>query len=635
MASTSGTTEMDSVRTRQAAVVRKLQELEQQLQRLPVGDERTAVQQRLAALEQQMAALEQERVELIRQAGGLAKLTATGYMKQQLPQLKHRVSDRASSSRTKARRKRTFAGLLRWEGFVAEVEKFIGDLDDTEACYWPLVFENTEVVDGGIRVFKWTPADESEVRGVIFRCLQGVTEVAASIGYEVEYTGGGSGRSLSNTDLLVRHKATTKRDAASSLILGAVEVKGKWQLGLSGSDSLVDVLQDPKKGKMAVEVIQQAFGDAVMDEAPLLIISNYEVTYFIKRNVQNVADKQLIVSPPVSWDSQSPHPLAAWLFCLHHASELWDDNAKSRLAHAEVPATPSCGYMDETAMYFLSRDGRCQVPQRQQPARQQDGSGNYNQQQQGWPGLQQHKQVQEDCGLGSICLASKMQGCPADVYGDLDLSSGSPGSGSARGSYTSSVTGSSNSSRSSSQGGSQVVDPQHWRSLMQSGPSEAVAALAVLPDSCLSYSDSVLSATSSSVVVKGTVCGTPAAIKIYTLEEAALASFTREVFVYLAMQQQPCIVPLLAVGLLPHTDRPVIALSEGQPMPEQLPSHLRTQAQGAMLELHQAGWSHGDVSVRNMLLYNKRVVFCDLETCAQLTEAGREQDMQDLHSMLE
>jgi hypothetical protein len=76
----------------------------------------------------------------------------------------------------------------------------------------------------------------------------------------VEYTGGGSGRSLSNTDLLLRCKGTTSKDAASRLILGAVEVKGKWQLSLSGSDNMVDVLQDSKKAKMAVEVIQQVGG---------------------------------------------------------------------------------------------------------------------------------------------------------------------------------------------------------------------------------------------------------------------------------------------------------------------------------------------------------------------------------------
>jgi len=551
-------------------------------------------------------------------------------MKQQLPELKQRVSERASSSRTKPRRKRTFAGLLPWERFADEVEEFIEGLDDMEACYKPLVFEDTSVVDGGTQVFNWAPADESEVRGLIFRCLRGVTEVATSIGYGVEYTGGGSGRSLSNTDLLLRCKGTTSKDAASRLILGAVEVKGKWQLSLSGSDNMVDVLQDSKKAKMAVEVIQQAYGDAVMDEAPLLIISNYEVTYFIKRDVLDVTDKRLVVSPPVSWDSQSPHPLAAWLFCLHHASELWKDNTKSRLGHAQVPATPPCGYRSATAMYFLSRDGWGQVPQRQQPARQQHGTGNYSQQE-----LQQQKQLQEDCGLGSIYLASKLQDCPTNVDWDLGFSSGSPGSGSARGSLSSSVTGSSSSSRSSSQGGSQGWAPQHWQSLVQAGPSEAVAALAVLPGSCLSYSDCMLSATSSSVVVKGTVCGTPAAIKIYTLEDAALARFTREVSMYLAMQQEPCIVPLLAVGLLPHTYRPVIALAEGQPLSDQLPSHLHARAQEALCELHQAGWSHGDVSARNMLLYNKRVVFCDLETCAPIAKVGREQDMHDLQSMLQ
>ena len=126
----------------------------------------------------------------------------------------------------------------------------------------------------------------------------------------------------------------------------------------------------------------------------------------------------------------------------------------------------------------------------------------------------------------------------------------------------------------------------------------------------------------------------PAAVKIYTLKETALSRFVQEVTAYLDMEQQSCIVPVLAVGRLPHNDRPFIALAEGQPVQEPVPSDLFAQAEEALKELHKAGWCHGDIGARNMLRYNQRIVFCDLETCSPATEEGVKQDWHDLQSML-
>ena len=241
-----------------------------------------------------------------------------------------------------------------------------------------------------------------------------------------------------------------------------------------------------------------------MDEAPLLIISNYEVTFFLRRNVRNVCDKRLEVSPPVSWNSLNPTPLAAWLYALHYAAELLADNSKSRLGRDLVPLTPTSGYQSEAGSYFLSRQGWYQRGPRRQPPRGQGcsgqgSSGGYNQQ-------QQQKQLEEDHALGSFHRAVELQGCWEDAVGELDLSgkraSSGSGSGSVQGSISSSLPASSNSSRSSSHDGCPGPATHHWRSLMQAGPVDAVAALAVLPDSVLRYSDCALSASSTSVVVK-------------------------------------------------------------------------------------------------------------------------------------
>jgi hypothetical protein len=74
---------------------------------------------------------------------------------------------------------------------------------------------------------------------------------------DVQYIDAGSGRQMCNTDLLLRRRGTTDKSETSKLILGVIEVKGQWQLSLTGSNCLVGALQDPDKGKMAAKVIQQ------------------------------------------------------------------------------------------------------------------------------------------------------------------------------------------------------------------------------------------------------------------------------------------------------------------------------------------------------------------------------------------
>ena len=238
-----------------------------------------------------------------------------------------------------------------------------------------------------------------------------------------------------------------------------------------------------------------------MDEAPLLVITNYEVTYFIKRDLEDVENKRLWVSPPVSWDSKSPPPLAAWLFFAKYALQLWDGQVKSRLGRAQVPLTPTGGY--PVGAYFVDKAGWRQAPERQQPARGQRSSGRENQQQQG----QQQQQQQEDHGPDNPNLDDGLQGYSEGTDWELGMSSrrassGSYGSGSLRSSISSSIPESS-SSRSSSQGGvSRLPDPQCWSALKQTGPAAIVDALNMLPDSVVHYTDWLLSATSSSVVVK-------------------------------------------------------------------------------------------------------------------------------------
>ena len=73
-----------------------------------------------------------------------------------------------------------------------------------------------------------------------------------------------------------------------------------------------------------------------MDEAPLLILTNYHVTIFLKRS-DNVQDKRLWASEPVWFDQTEPPARASWVHGLQQAQEL--RNLKQSLPRAIVPPT--------------------------------------------------------------------------------------------------------------------------------------------------------------------------------------------------------------------------------------------------------------------------------------------------------
>ncbi len=88
----------------------------------------------------------------------------------------------------------------------------------------------------------------------------------------------------------------------------------------------------------------QAYGDAVVEEAPIFAISNYNVTFFCCRHLTNVEDKRIWASPPIAWNSVPLPPSAAWLHFLAVAQECRAVKSKSMLLRDEVPDTPTSGY---------------------------------------------------------------------------------------------------------------------------------------------------------------------------------------------------------------------------------------------------------------------------------------------------
>ncbi len=119
----------------------------------------------------------------------------------------------------------------------------------------------------------------------------------------------------------------------------------------------------------------QAYGAAVVEEAPIFAISNYEVTFFCHRNLGDVRDKRLWASPPIAWNSVSLPPRAAWLHFLAVAQECRILRSKSLLLQNKVPSTSASGYpmplpsRETVKLNASTPNGHQKVGLRQQPAR--------------------------------------------------------------------------------------------------------------------------------------------------------------------------------------------------------------------------------------------------------------------------
>lgn len=73
-----------------------------------------------------------------------------------------------------------------------------------------------------------------------------------------------------------------------------------------------------------------------MDEAPLLILTNYHVTISLRRSY-DVQDNRLWASEPIWFDQSDPPSRACWVYALQQAEELRE--LKRRLPRAAVPPT--------------------------------------------------------------------------------------------------------------------------------------------------------------------------------------------------------------------------------------------------------------------------------------------------------
>ena len=355
-----------------------------------------------------------------------------------LPLLEARLSPRSSNSKTAPSAARTFTDICPWPEFLIEAGQLEESLNDTRHVYNKVCHTHTPGL--GISL----AADECEVRGTLVAVLQSINDAARILNIGAECVGGGSGRSLSFTDLVVRKSGQSSNPQhLSALVLGVGEVKGAWQLDLQDGDKLEDMLRDPVRIETCVMALQQAshvgfdaitsdvgqslctclvcaqtqlllgwheslqitpahlkglgmvvhgtflrlswagcfcygqiaptlqvlaclqaYGDAVINEAPVLFVSNYHCTVFLKRN-QHVHNKKLWASEPIWWDRQHPSARSCWLRFLRAADEMQD--IKPRLPRMVVPRTADGCILPQVKMVDASLVAKRGLRPRPQP----------------------------------------------------------------------------------------------------------------------------------------------------------------------------------------------------------------------------------------------------------------------------
>eukprot|EP00878_Enallax_costatus_P020925 GHUV01022137.1.p1 GENE.GHUV01022137.1~~GHUV01022137.1.p1 ORF type:complete len:147 (+),score=53.23 GHUV01022137.1:263-703(+) len=138
--------------------------------------------------------------------------------------------------------------------------------------------------------------------------------------------------------------------------------------------------------------------------------------------------------------------------------------------------------------------------------------------------------------------------------------------------------------------------------------------------------------------MQGCIVDEPAALKLYCTKPETMRLFLTETAAYIRMAhlQGSCIVPVAAIGRLPHSGRCVLGLKLGQPLPRPLPAALANSAKAALAELHQAGYSHDDINSGNLLVFGDKVLMCDLQTCqANPKQHSLDEDIRQLQKVLE
>mmetsp|Transcript_18957 Transcript_18957/g.32406 ORF Transcript_18957/g.32406 Transcript_18957/m.32406 type:complete len:538 (+) Transcript_18957:106-1719(+) len=207
--------------------------------------------------------------------------------------------------------------------------------------------------------------EESDVQGPFLdRMLHwSVNKIAKALNFPAEYKSGGNQRGVSRTDLVM---AMSKQQGK---VIACIEVKGDWQFKLAPGESLIEVFQDTARFQTVQPALQQLWGDMVLEEVPVGILTNYNSTVLVAR-LPDSKSRDLMVSRTFTCDSKDSPVLLTLLYALQIACKRADES----FPLADVPQSVTNVIADGS-----SGGGSEKAPDDDTSAKESRGGGSHSQ----------------------------------------------------------------------------------------------------------------------------------------------------------------------------------------------------------------------------------------------------------------
>mmetsp|Transcript_18958 Transcript_18958/g.32410 ORF Transcript_18958/g.32410 Transcript_18958/m.32410 type:complete len:568 (+) Transcript_18958:106-1809(+) len=281
------------------------------------------------------------------------RVTASQLMHLVFQRMPLRDTPRKTSSKTFGVNARTFGKLIVWE-----LEQDLLDLDQ-------MVKQLPGLFDAPTTGITAAASQESDVQGPFLdRMLHwSVNKIAKALNFPAEYKSGGNQRGVSRTDLVM---AMSKQQGK---VIACIEVKGDWQFKLAPGESLIEVFQDTARFQTVQPALQQLWGDMVLEEVPVGILTNYNSTVLVAR-LPDSKSRDLMVSRTFTCDSKDSPVLLTLLYALQIACKRADES----FPLADVPQSVTNVIADGS-----SGGGSEKAPDDDTSAKESRGGGSHSQ----------------------------------------------------------------------------------------------------------------------------------------------------------------------------------------------------------------------------------------------------------------
>ncbi len=208
------------------------------------------------------------------------------------PGIGQSTTPRAPCSETQPIGFRTYGEVLQWPGLREGARELLNSLDNTRRIHDK---PHCGMKDGGS--FE-AAANQADVFAFVMNFMYRVNYVLKQLGSSVKCVGGGGGRSMSCTDLIVRLvSAQSSLTDMSRQVLATILVQGDWKFDLKPGESLEDAPNDPQRGEANMAAVQKVCANEESPNFPLPCMICHRKVLLLPRQASSAGSWPGIVAP--------------------------------------------------------------------------------------------------------------------------------------------------------------------------------------------------------------------------------------------------------------------------------------------------------------------------------------------------